>query len=240
MNICVDIGNTNTKYGIFQKTQLVKVVKSVKPDTLSGILVRGDYDHCIVSTVGNFPDNLKNQIPKNGKVLFFDHQTPIPVKLAYDTPETLGMDRLAAAIGAFYQFPGKPVMVIDIGTCITYDFISAQGIYEGGAISPGVALRYKALHNYTARLPLIEGTSETALVGKDTEGSIRSGVMNGLLEEIKGMISRFSKKSQDLKVIITGGGAKFFESKIKAGIFVAPEIVLAGLNRILIYNAEEL
>ena len=239
MNICVDIGNTNIKYGVFQKTQLIKVVKSVDPDSLIAALDKDDYDHCIISVVGNLSDTLKNRIPKSKKILFFDYQTPIPISLSYDTPETLGVDRLAAAIGAWYQFPGKPLLVVDIGTCITYDFISAQGVFEGGAISPGVELRYKALHNYTAHLPLIEGTSETALIGSDTKSAIQSGVINGLSEELEGMISRFLKKSPDLNVIITGGGAIFFESKIKAGIFVAPEILLVGLNRVLIYNAEE-
>jgi len=129
-------------------------------------------------------------------------------------------------------------MVIDIGTCITYDFVTREGVYEGGLISPGIELRYNAMNDYTKNLPLLNQRDTSLLIGKSTEESMVSGVINGIAGEMQSHISQFMLNNADLKVIMTGGGAKIFESKIKSDIFVALEIVLVGLNRVLEYNVE--
>ena len=180
---------------------------------------------------------LATYFPADMEVLYLSHQTPVPVTMAYATPETLGMDRLAAVIGGREMYKERAVMVIDIGTCITYDYLDGEGVFHGGVISPGVELRYKAMHDYTARLPLLSDREPTVLVGDSTRAAMHSGVINGIVGEIEYMISQFLLKSPDLKVIITGGGAKTFETQIKADIFVALEIVLVGLNRVLDHNA---
>ena len=196
-----------------------------------------DIDRVAICSVRYSWEELKPFFPQNLPVLYLSHETPVPVKMTYATPETLGMDRLAAVIGGQCRYPDSAVMVIDIGTCITYDYLDGAGVFEGGIISPGVELRYRAMHDYTARLPLLSDREPTPLIGDSTRAAMQSGVINGIVGEIEYMISQFLLKSPDLKVIITGGGAKTFESQIKANIFVALEIVLVGLNRVLDYNA---
>jgi type III pantothenate kinase len=148
------------------------------------------------------------------------------------------MDRVAAAVGAATIFPHRPLMVIDVGTCITYDFVSNEGVYMGGMISPGVELRYKSMNDHTQNLPLINVLEPNRFIGKSTEESLASGVINGIAGEMQSHISQLLLNNADLKVIMTGGGAKLFESKIKSDIFVTLEIVLVGLNRVLEYNVE--
>ena len=239
MNLAIDIGNTNSKYGFFEGEALKESGVLEGLEALGRFLAARsqDFDQAIVCSVNYSWEELKAYSPPGCPVTYLDLNTPVPLKLSYDTPETLGMDRLAAAIGAHFEFLGQAVMVIDIGTCITYDFVNEQGVFEGGVISPGMELRYKAMHNYTARLPLLSDTTADRLIGKSTREAMRSGVINGIAGEIDYMISQFMLKSPDLKVIITGGGAKAFESKIKADIFVALKIVLVGLNRVLEKNA---
>ena len=239
MNLVVDIGNTNIKYAQFSDGNIVKLGNLSDLDQLNSLIEESGCKDCLICSVSHSREELNKVIRKELSYTYFDHQTLIPILSNYNTPKTLGMDRLAAVIGATVKFPKAPVMVIDIGTCITYDFITQNGVYEGGAISPGFELRFKALHHYTARLPLINEIDDPKIVGKDTIESMKSGVINGTIAEMNGMISQFMLKTPDLKVIITGGGAKFFDSKIKADIFVALEIVLVGLNRVLEYNAEK-
>lgn len=238
MHLVIDIGNTAIKYAFFEKIRLIKVGKLESEEELRRLLAEGDFDQAIIGSVRKGASSYLDAPNHGKKITVLDHNTPLPIALNYDTPETLGMDRVAAAVGAFYQFPESAVMVIDIGTCITYDFLDVNGQFHGGAISPGVDLRYKALNDYTAKLPLVEDKETNQLIGKSTRNAIKSGVLNGTLAEIEGMIGEFMLKAPDLKVIVTGGGAKTFEKKIKAGIFVALEIVLYGLNRVLIYNGE--
>ena len=239
MNLAIDIGNTKSKYAFFAQNEMVE------SGIIHGLAEFGEfltqrasqYERAIVCSVNHDEDSIAPLFPVDKPVLYLNHQTPVPMTMAYATPETLGMDRLAAAIGGRALFPERAVMVIDIGTCITYDYVSAEGVFEGGVISPGIELRYKSMHDYTARLPLLESREDEGLVGSSTAASMKSGVINGITGEIEYMVSQFLLKSPDLKIIITGGGAKTFESRIKADIFVALEIVLFGLNRVLDYNA---
>ncbi len=239
MKLTLDIGNTYTKYGFFEGKSSVEQGVVHGLDGLSTFLKSRseDFERAIVCSVRYTEDEVGPLFPARKQVIYLSHKTPVPIGMSYATPETLGMDRLAAVIGASEIFPGKAVMVIDIGTCITYDYLNADQMFEGGIISPGVELRYKAMHEHTERLPLLNDREAGALIGDSTASAMTSGVIHGITGEIEYMISQFLLKTPDLKVIITGGGAKIFESRIKADIFVALEIVLVGLNRVLDCNA---
>ena len=154
----------------------------------------------------------------------------------YKTPKTLGVDRIALASAAIQKYPKKNVLVIDAGTCITFDFISKDKEYLGGAISPGIQMRYKALHNFTAKLPLLDSGELTSFIGFDTESSIHSGVLNGVCNELDGVINQYSKKFRDLTVVLTGGDTNFLAKQLKSVIFAHPNFVLEGLHTILNYN----
>jgi len=162
---------------------------------------------------------------------------PLPINNRYKTPETLGVDRIAAVCGALEIFPNRNCLVIDAGTAITYDFMDCDKNYWGGAISPGIAMRFKALHTLTERLPLIGATENFQLTGDSTETSIQSGVLYGVIGEMDGFISKYLNLHPDLGVVLTGGDTFFFENNLKQPIFAARELVLSGLNRILQHHA---
>lgn len=239
MKLAIDIGNTRTKYAFFDENSMVESGKIGELADLGSFMSEraGDFERAIIGSVNYGQEDLAPFLPSDKDLLYFNHRTPIPIGMAYDTPQTLGVDRLAAVIGAHFLFPKRAVVVVDIGTCITYDFLNAAGVFEGGVISPGSALRYKAMHDYTARLPLLNDCEGDGLIGKNTTSAMTIGVTRGIVGEIEYMLSQFLLKSPGLKVIVTGGGAKTFESRIKADIFVTLEIVLVGLNRVLDYNA---
>jgi len=237
MNLVIDFGNTNIKCGVFDADQLVNQLTFSDVDEARAFISKDIYFQIGVCSVNQSREEISSQIPELENALFLSPDTSSPLKLDYETPLTLGMDRLAAAIGAFTLFPDQPLMVIDVGTCITYDFVN-KGVYNGGIISPGVELRYKSMNDYTKNLPLLNQRVASTFIGKSTEQSMVSGVIHGIAGEIESHISQFMLNNADLKVIMTGGGAKIFESKIKSDIFVALEIVLVGLNRVLEYNVE--
>ena len=160
----------------------------------------------------------------------------MPLNNQYQSPETLGLDRLAGAAGIWYRYPGAGGLVIDMGSCITYDYVDAKGNYLGGAISPGVAMRFKAMHTFTAALPLVEGNEESEILGDTTVRSMRSGVINGVCAEIEGMIGRYRDRYGAFKAVLCGGDAKFFASKVKPTIFADQYLILYGLYRILEEN----
>jgi len=162
--------------------------------------------------------------------------TSLPIRNGYATPATLGYDRLAAAVGAWVLQPEKPLLVIDLGTAVTYDFISADGTFMGGNIAPGVHTRLKSLNHFTGKLPLVEPTSDFGLLGNSTETAIRSGVMQGILFEINGYIEALTGQHPGLFTFLTGGDLIYFDGKLKNGIFVDENLVLTGLNRILRHN----
>ena len=236
MNAAIDIGNTRCKIGFFENDSLQRVVKNIAVEEISKHIIGEEIPQTIISSVGKEAGELVDQIKNYSNVLLLSHQTPLPITLDYATPGTLGTDRIAAAVGAFHLNPGYNCLVIDIGSCITYDVVSKEGTYEGGAISPGVEMKLKAMHSFTARLPLIEVPEWMDLPGKTTASSMINGALYGTLSEIEGMAERFSSLYGGLHVIICGGGSKFFESNIKRPIFACSELVLIGLNRILMHN----
>ena len=194
----------------------------------------------IVSSVQKSSLKISEKVRKKLSYLIeFNETTPIPVDNLYTTKDTLGRDRLAAIIGANNMFPASNVLVIDAGTAITYDFINSKNQYQGGNISPGLHMRFKALHHFTGKLPLLDPNDDYTLLAKNTAGAIRSGVINGMIFEINGYIQSLKKKHKDLKTILTGGDAIFFDKKLKNTIFVDQNLVLTGLNRIIEYNVNK-
>lgn len=240
MNLAIDIGNSLVKAAWFDGDELRELLSPIEESALVE-LTKEKPENTIISAVGKYPKTVIEAFSRVSNVMVADHTLMYPIKNLYASPTTLGIDRLAGAVGAHHLFPNECCLVIDLGTCITYDFIDEQGNYYGGGISPGVNMKFKALHTFTEKLPFVQaGADEPLLIGYDTERSIKSGVLWGTVYEIEGMISAYAKKKSKLKTIICGGDTKFFESKIKAPIFVAPELVLLGLNRILQHNVSYL
>jgi type III pantothenate kinase len=165
-----------------------------------------------------------------------DSTTKLPIQNNYSTPHTLGLDRIAAAVGANMLCPNSPLLVIDMGTAITYDFVNSSNEYEGGNIAPGVNMRLRAMNNYTNKLPLLQAREEERLLGNDTSSAMMAGVMRGIEFEIEGYISELKKKNPNLSTFLTGGDVFFFEKTLKSSIFVVSNLLLMGLNEILRYN----
>jgi type III pantothenate kinase len=236
MNVVVDYGNTSAKVGIFENHALTQKHVFQEDDALKKFLENFSADHLIISSVTVDAALVAGWAQHFKKKFMLDHTLPLPVSNQYATPLTLGVDRIAGVCGARQLFPNMNCLVIDAGTCITYDFLDATAAYHGGSISPGLNMRFEAMHTFTARLPLVSPVDTPELTGNTTERSMQSGVIYGLLEEMDGIIRRYSEKFKDLKVILCGGDARFFENKLKASIFASPELVLIGLNSILIHN----
>ena len=191
----------------------------------------------ILSSVVSLNETIRKQLEQLPfPIIEFTWQTPIPIRNLYETPQTLGMDRLAAVVAAYTEKPHHPALVIDAGTCITYDFIDEHGQYQGGNISPGMEMRFKALHDFTSKLPQVEASGETPAYGKSTETAIRSGVIRGIEHEIMGYIQLLKQNYPSLLVFLTGGNRFSFDTNLKSGIFADGFLVLKGLNRILEYN----
>lgn len=239
MNLVIDIGNSSTKIAVFDKNALVEVyTESGQPlYLLMELLLRYQVERGIVASVIDIHSDLAEWLGTCGiPFLWLGKDTPLPVINLYETPETLGYDRIAAAVGANEQFPGRDILVIDAGTAVTYEFIDSKGQYQGGNISPGMYMRFKALHHYTGKLPLVAPEGRMLLMGKDTETAIRAGVIKGLEFEITGYIMSLKRKYPELLVFLTGGDEFSFDSNVKNIIFADRFLVLKGLNRILNYN----
>ncbi len=236
MNIAVDIGNSFIKTGTFEDGRLSNIVWLKNISDLINFINKNNPENIIISSVSHDTKSITHSLNKELKTLILTHELPVPIINKYMNPKTLGFDRLAASVGAYTLYPNMNSLSVDLGTCVTYDIINEKGEYLGGSISPGIMMKFKALHTFTSRLPLVEAVREAALIGTTTEESILSGVINGTLAEIESMISKYYNIFNNLQVIICGGDAKFFETRIKAPIFVIPELVLIGLNRILEHN----
>lgn len=240
MNLVIDIGNTRTKAAVFDGSEMIAdyTWEGSSVDFVKFILEKSPgIKNAIVSSVHEQEPEFTGLISKKVKKLIeVDTTTPVPVINRYKTPDTLGKDRLAALVGANTIYPDSNVLIIDAGTAITYDFLDDDNQYTGGNISPGMEMRFKALNQYTRKLPKVGAKEFFPEMGTDTESSIRSGVTNGIIFEIDSYIHRFEQKYNDLKIILTGGDANFFVKKLKKTIFVVPNLVLLGLNYILQYN----
>lgn len=242
MNLVIDIGNTRTKFSVFNHgEEMISVpVDELLPSHIDVLLnEHPSINKAIISAVKDYSPELKSHLRQ--KLSFFlelNGETPLPIENCYQTKETLGKDRIAAAVGAFHLYPGKNVLVIDAGTAITYDFVNEKGQYLGGNISPGIEMRFKALNQFTGRLPLIEKKDFENLFGNTTEDAIRAGVQHGIVFEADKAIDTFKEFYRNLNVIITGGDANFFDKKLKNSFFVHFNLIAIGLNRILEHNGE--
>lgn len=235
MNIVIDYGNSSAKVGIFDQYTLVEHKVYKEENELKKYLENFSATNGIISTV-NVPSEKIASWLRVEKAFVLSPSLPLPIRNLYATPQTLGVDRIAGVCGGQQLFPGKPVLVIDAGTCITYDFLDDQGNYQGGGIAPGLSMRFEAMHKLTARLPLVNVVDEPELIGNSTESCMQSGAIWGMYFEIEGVIHAYLEKFKGLQVILCGGDARFFENKLKAPIFAVPELVLSGLNSILIHN----
>jgi len=239
MNLVIDLGNSFAKIGIFDYDSLQKVIviNNNEIDELLKLIPLDHYNTAIVSSVINTPQTLMLLLHKIcKKIIIFDSRTKTHLINKYKSPETLGNDRLALATGGSMLFKGKNILLIDAGSCITYDFVNLNCVYFGGAISPGIEMRFKALSTFTDKLPLIELGNVTKHTGINTKESILSGVMFGVIFEINSAINYYKKKFKTIKIIITGGDAIFLAKKIKSRIFVEPNFLLISLNQILLHN----
>ncbi|MBT3243578.1 MAG: type III pantothenate kinase [Bacteroidetes bacterium] len=237
MNLIVDAGNTQIKWAVFDHSDFVvkQSVEDWNDLDLSFILKNyPEIDYCLVSSTRDYKNIFFNLLEKNGvEVYRLSGETPLPIKISYETPESLGLDRVAGSIGAMLDCPGHPVLVIDMGTAITYNMVSADGVFLGGNISPGMKIRFLSLYRFTDKLPLVEFDDRDILIGTSTSGAIRAGVQNGIVYEIENCINALKNKYNGLRVFLTGGSSEYFVKKLKKPIFVNPNLVLIGLNHIL-------
>ncbi len=184
------------------------------------------------------PEDMEAYLRQNFFCIELGTRTPLPIQNTYRTPETLGKDRLAAVVGAFEMFPDQNCLVIDAGTCITYDLLRWDGVYPGGNIAPGLEMRLRAMHHFTANLPPVAIGETENLIGYSTESAMRNGAQLGIILEIEGFIAWCRSEWGEINVILTGGSIDFFVKNLKSQIFVNPNLVLSGLNKILNYNVE--
>jgi type III pantothenate kinase len=235
----IDFGNTRIKIGLFKNQELLDIFRVSTLSETAELLKEKSVQNAIISSVTISNTDISKELNFLKSLLFLDYNTPLPIKNNYETPTTLGYDRVAAAVGANLRFPDQNCLIIDIGTAIKYDLVSAKNTFEGGIISLGRRMRFNALHTFTKKLPLLDTVEIPELIGHSTETCMSSGVMNGIVAEINGIIDEHIKKL-DLMVLICGGDAPYFETKIKYPTFAAPNLVLEGLNRILQYNVTEI
>ena len=239
MQLVIDIGNTRIKAAIFEGSELLHffVYDSTTELLASGILEKYPLKNCILASVVNDIEPFLEKLRWKVTVLLFNADTPTPIKNLYKTVHTLGSDRLAGAVGGNNFSPNSNVLVIDAGTCIKYNFITKNNEYLGGAISPGLQMRFKAMHTFTSRLPLLEVDEKTdILIGTNSNESIVSGTQNGAVAEVDGIIAQYKNQYPDIKVLLTGGDVNFFEKRLKNSIFADQNLILKGLNVILDYN----
>lgn len=233
----IDFGNTRIKLGIFENDILQGVKRFEFINEVATELKNLNIKHAIVSSVTNSIEEIRENFLFIENLVFLTKDTHLPIINSYETPETLGLDRLAASIGAHFNYPNESCLIIDIGTAIKYDLILENGEFVGGIISPGRQMRFKALHNFTKKLPLLDSETIPDLIGKNTIGCMNSGVMNGIVAEINGIIEEYIKIHK-IKVLICGGDAPNFETSIKYPTFAHPNLVLEGLNRIFQHNVK--
>ena len=237
MKLVIDIGNTSTKLALFDGKDVFATsnINECRLKSLQEFVANIEVSSALISSVKEINSEILS-ISDYYKGSILSENIPVPIKHNYKTPNTLGQDRLVAVIGALSLYPKKDIIVFDAGTCLTIDFVSAKGEYIGGRISPGIEMRYKALHTFTDKLPLVQKEKTAPIIGNDTNSSISSGVQQGILAEFNSIISEYRSQKPDTVAVITGGDYFFFEKELKNGIFANPNLVLIGLNEILDFN----
>ncbi|MCQ2342922.1 MAG: type III pantothenate kinase [Paludibacteraceae bacterium] len=244
MNICIDQGNSRTKVALFDNDgRMVKhlVYRSFSSADAHRLYELYPIENSIISSVVNLESSMVNTLGRLSKrFVLFDHQTPLPIQNGYLSPETLGQDRLAAAVGAAWLCPNENLLIIDAGSAVTYDFVDEKGIFLGGNIAPGIKMRLNVLHTMTKKLPLVEVDEQELipLYGQRTRDAIAAGVVRGLVFEVKGYIRTMSERTTHYRTFLTGGYAPYLLNAVKKEVQYEPRLVLIGLNRILEHNRE--
>ncbi len=239
MNICVDIGNTTAKAGIFENGVMVEEKRQLSDRAIVRLVKQLKPDAAIIASVRKGVKKIVQEVESQTETIVLKHGIRLPFVNNYGTPATLGVDRIAAVAGAVSLYPAQTCLIIDVGTCITYDLVDSNGVYHGGGISPGIEMRLKAMHKFTSKLPVVMPGGKTELIGKTTRECMLSGAMIGAEAEVQGIIDRYTQYFPELSIIFCGGGTQFFESKIKDHIFAVPNLVLVGLDQILSMNVND-
>ncbi|MDP2187046.1 MAG: type III pantothenate kinase [Sphingobacteriaceae bacterium] len=230
----LDAGNTRLKIGRFEGGELVQVEALALTDWQQHRLTL-PAEAAALASVSVPEGDLESWLKKRGvhRIVRFDPQAPLPFESKYTSPETLGSDRKMLVLGAISQYPKRNRLIIGLGSCITYDLLTSQNVHLGGDISPGMHMRWRAMHEFTARLPLVTESEPVQPLGTDTLSALRSGVVQGILAEIQGRCQQLEQQIPDLTIILTGGDAHFFEKQINSPIFAEPNLALYGLHALL-------
>lgn len=240
MILVIDVGNTNIKVAVFEQVDLLEKFvfqKNELQKKIKKILKKySNCTHAVLSSVGNLDENELSYLKNTLNLVEINRSSLFPFVNLYGTPQTLGIDRMVLAAGAVLLYPNQNTLIIDAGTCVTYDFVTRQNEFLGGAISPGLRLRYEALHQFTAKLPLLSKELPTNFIGNSTSEAIHSGVVNGLCYEIEGFISEYSVKNEQFTIILTGGDANFLANRLKSVIFADENFLLKSLQQLYTYN----
>jgi len=240
MNLILDFGNTYKKIAVVSRGKIVYLTAQMRVEVKDIVEIEKKYEikNAILSSVVNDTEEIENYLENKYTFIKLSKKTKLPIQNAYETKNTLGSDRLACAVAAYDVFPNENVLVLQLGTCLTADFITKEGVYLGGSISPGMNMRFQALHHFSAKLPLIEHQNIRSVVGKSTKKSILSGVFYGLVAECNYLIDYYKENYGSIRVILTGGDAKKFKHTIKNKTVALDGFVIFGLNAILQHNVE--
>ena len=238
MNLVVDIGNSSLKVAIFDKKLMTSkfIYTNQSLNIFSDLFKNNVIDNCLISNVSTIDKNILDFLKINSNLISINEFIDLPFINLYKTKNTLGHDRIALVSAAAVNFPDQNILIIDAGTCITYDFKNRKNEYLGGSISPGLMIRFKALNSETVNLPLLKTYLNNKLIGNDTNSSIISGVVNGLISEIDGIINQYQERFKNIKIILTGGDSDFLLNKIKNTIFADQNFLLKGLNYLIENN----
>lgn len=242
MFLAVDIGNSRQKVALFQPNGEIMELLHTNQLTIDKLLPwfeQYEVQAAIVSSVGDSVGIFLKQLSERVSTILFSRDLKLPITLDYQTPETLGTDRIAAAIGAHCLYPDNPVLIFQAGTCLVTDFVGKEGVFEGGSIAPGLHMRFDALHHGTAHLPLVEPALPDSVTGRTTQESILSGVVNGMIFEMEGSLKYYGSLHPDMVAVMTGGDAPLLSELIKNRIFAAQNLVLWGLFKTLLLNVSD-
>ncbi len=239
MNLILDVGNSLLKIALFEKSELIQKLKFSEnyKKNIEDIISNNNVTHSIISNVGRIDDSIINILKESTNLLLVSNQLKVPFKNLYKSKNTLGQDRIALVSAAAFKFPKENVLIVDVGSCITYDFKNNNNEYLGGGISPGISMRFKSLNTFTSNLPLIDFDSIYQLIGNNTKNSITSGVINGTISEINGIIQQYREEFKNIRIILTGGDSNFLLKRIKNTIFADRNFLLIGLNKLLEDNS---
>ena len=240
MILTIDVGNTRIKSAVFENNTLIEASvfsnENFQTEIENILSLNKKIKVLVVASVGKLEKQSFESFSNRVKIYFISRESNFPFQNNYATPTTLGIDRMVLSAGAVLQFPNKNRLIIDAGTCVTYDFVDDNNNYQGGAISPGIRLRYAAMHNYTAKLPLLSIQEPQSIIGNSTNQSLHSGVINGLTFEIEGYIDSLMSKNENFIIILTGGDANFLAKRLKNTIFANSNFLLDSLNNLYQYQ----